>query len=178
MLGEWLVAGMLMAAGAPQQQPAARKHVALSARDVSASASFSVIASPATISFSAVDPDTPFDAGSSASTVTWNASGLSSKAWSLKLSAAASTFSNCSTVPVSAVTVTCASAAVGGGGAGKCQSSFPLSTAQTLVVTGKEGAGLSNYAVTLTFTLADSWKYIATSKNACTLTITYNAVLN
>ena len=133
-------------------------------------------ASPATISFQANDPDSPSDPGNSAATVGWWSYGGNGAAWSLTARAAASTFSNCPTVPVSAVTVSCTSATVSGG-SGSCRPPFTLSTSPQNIAVGTQGA-LSQYTVNLTFTLSDSWKFIAQLSPSCSLSITYTATLN
>jgi hypothetical protein len=49
-----------------------------------------------------------------------------------------------------------------------------LSTASQQVATGKESASASApYSVSMNFTLADSWAYIAKTSPACTQTLTY-----
>jgi hypothetical protein len=48
----------------------------------------------------------------------------------------------------------------------------PLSTSAQQVASGNEASGSNKaYSVTLNFTLADSWSYIANS--SCTLSLTY-----
>lgn len=133
----------------------------------------SVTASPGTISFTATDPDLGSVSGSSASTVSWTtSSGSSSNTWTLQVQGSAATFGNCPTVPASAVTVTCTS--VTGGSSGACNASFPLSTTGQQVAAGQESSGTNKaYSVTINFTLADSWAYIAKTSPACTLTLTY-----
>lgn len=128
-------------------------------------------ASPATISFTATDPDLGSVAGSAASTASWTtSSGSTTSAWNLQIQAAAASFTGCATVPMSAVTVTCGS--VTGGTSGACKPAITLSTTAQQVATGNESASTNApYSVTLSFSLADSWKYIA--KSSCTLTLTY-----
>jgi hypothetical protein len=88
----------------------------------------------------------------------------------LKVSAAAASFTNCGTVPRSAVHVSCSG--VTGGTAGACGGGFNLSGANQQIANGKEAIGAGKaYSVTLSFTLADSWSYIAGS--SCTLSLTY-----
>jgi hypothetical protein len=132
-----------------------------------------VSATPSTISFSAGDPDLGSVSGSSASTVSWTtSSGSSSSSWTLKVQASATSFTNCSTVPVSAVTATCSS--VSGGSSGACKSAITLSTTSQEVATGKESTSSNApYSVSLSFTLANSWSYIAQQSPSCTLTLTY-----
>ena len=133
-----------------------------------------ITASPSTISFSATDPDVvPNVSGNSAATVSWSitSGGSPSQTWTLTVQAPVSSFSSCSTVPVSAVTVRCASASVtGGGGSGSCRPAFTRSTSPQTVASGKEG---NNHTVTINFNLADTWKCVAAQSPACTSTITY-----
>lgn len=140
---------------------------------------FTLTVSPATITFNATNPATvPVVAGSAAATATWTAlSVFDNGNWSLTVQAAAPTFTNCSWVPVSAVTVTCASASVGGiGGTASCAGAFPLSTTPQTVASGSVGGVVSyNYSVTINYTLADSWKYIAETSPACSLSLNYLA---
>jgi hypothetical protein len=132
-----------------------------------------ITATPSTISFTATNPDLGSVAGSSASTVSWKTTGgSSSSTWNLKVQAAATSFTNCATVPMSAVTVSCSS--VTGGSSGACATSFALSTTAVQVASGKEStASNATYSVNLNFTLADSWQYIAKQSPSCTLTLTY-----
>jgi hypothetical protein len=132
-----------------------------------------VSASPATISFTATDPDLGSVPGSAASTVSWTTTGgLTTSTWTLQVQAAAASFTGCGTVPTSAVTATCGS--VTGGTSGACKPAITLSTTAQQVATGKESTSLNApYSVILNFKLADSWKYIA--KSSCTLTLTYTA---
>jgi hypothetical protein len=130
-----------------------------------------VSASPATITFTATDPDLGSVSGSGASTVSWTTSlGSTTSAWNLQVQAAAALFTGCGTVPTSAVTVTCGS--VTGGSSGACKPAITLSTTAQQVATGNESTSTSApYSASLNFKLADSWKYIA--KSSCTLTLTY-----
>jgi len=132
-----------------------------------------VTASPATISFAATDPDLGPFTGSSSATVSWTTSGgAAGSTWTLKVQAAAATFASCATVPTSAVTAMCTGVAGGTGGACTGGSGFALSTAGQQVASGKEATGIGkSYSVTINFTLADSWSYIA--KSSCTLSLTY-----
>jgi len=139
-------------------------------------ANFTLNVSPATITFNATNPNNaPVVAGSSTASLTWTS--LSSGGnWSLTVQSSSPTFTNCPTVPISAVTVTCASASVGSlGGSASCGGAFPLSTTATQVAGGTEGVIALNYSVTINFTLSDQWKYIAETSPACSLTLTYTA---
>jgi hypothetical protein len=139
---------------------------------------FTLTVSPATINFNATNPGTaPVVAGSPAATATWSALSFGGGNWSLTVQAASPTFTNCSTVPVSAVTVTCTAASVGSlGGSASCAPPAPLSSTQAVpVANGSEGLIALNYSVTISFTLADNWKYIAETSPACTLSLNYLA---
>ena len=171
----WVSLTLLMAlAQRPVVNPA-RKARALAAAP-QASGNFTLNVTPATISFAATNPGTvPVVAGSAAATASWTALG-SGHTWSLTAQATSSTFTNCPTVPVSAVQVTCATVSVTGvGGSGSCAGSFPLSTSPQVVASGSEGLIALSYTTTVTFTLADSWKYIAQTSPACTISLTYVA---
>ncbi len=152
-------------------------------RDVEpdAGANFTLTVTP-TISFSATNPATlPVVTGSPQATATWSAHGSGGgNTWTLKVNAAATTFTKCSTVPVSAVTVTCSAATVTSatgahGATAACAAAFPLSTTATTVASGADANNALNYSVTITFTLADKWKYIAEMSPACTSALSYTA---
>lgn len=133
----------------------------------------SLLATPGSISFSASNPNSATVAGSSAASLSWLVVGGSHlQTWSVSVQAGGSYFSGCSTVPVSAVSVGCASASVGGGGGtGSCSGPFTLTTAAQQVAGGAEGDGLQSYFVLINYTLAESWRYVANA--SCTLTLTY-----
>jgi hypothetical protein len=129
--------------------------------------------SPGTISFTASNPDGGPVSASAPATVSWQVSGGSHlQIWSLSLQAAASTFSNCPTIPISAIQVRCSTASVSGGGSGTCGGSFPLSTTLQQAAGGAQGDNSNSYTVYLTFTLNESWRYAVNS--SCILTITYS----
>jgi hypothetical protein len=140
----------------------------------------SISATPATITFAANNPGSGTTnpiAGSSTATVSWNVTGSSAgDPWTLKVGTTASNFTGCTTVPASAVTVSCTSSTiVSGSGAGGCTSgtfTLPSTTPGQQVASGTEGAGSNSYSVVLTYQFGDSWKYIA---DTCPLTITYTA---
>lgn len=140
-------------------------------------------ASPLTITFSANDPDTPTVSGSSSATITFSTNGgKNGNTWTVQVQATTANFGSCpSTVPVTQVTVSCASATVGGGGGtGACFPSGTLSTALRTVASGTEGAGGGQtYTVTLNFTFTDSWGYVATPSGApCTISLNYLITAN
>ena len=131
-----------------------------------------ISAVPATISFSLTDPTTtPSVAGNSAATVSWTTSGgAAASTWNLQVSAAAASFTNCATIPRSAVSVACGG--VTGGTAGACGGGFTLSGVGQQIASGKEVTGGNKpYSVTVNFTLADSWSYLVGS--SCSLSVTY-----
>jgi len=173
-MSEWISLLLVLASGATPKLAPVRPHPMAGA----APAAVTLTATPGTISFTASNPSTsPTDAGSSAATVSWLYSGTRNYTWSLTVQAGAATFSNCPTVPVSAVTVSCSSTTVGGGGTGSCGAAFPLSTTAHVVTNGTEGRNSSTYTVLINFTLADSWKYIAQTSPACSLTLSYVTTL-
>jgi hypothetical protein len=130
-------------------------------------------ATPGTISFQAANPDSGLVSGSSPGSLTWNVLGGSHlQTWTLSVQSGSSSFTGCPTIPVSAVRVSCGSAsASGAGGTGACSGSFPLSTSAQQIAGGAEGDGGGTYSVSMNFTLAESWRYVANS--ACTITLTY-----
>jgi hypothetical protein len=131
-------------------------------------------ATPGTISFQATNPDLGQVSGSSPGSLTWSVlSGSHLQNWTLSVQSGSSSFTGCPTIPVSAVQVSCGSASVSGaGGTGVCSGSFPLSTSAQQIAGGAEGDGTGSYSVSMNFTLAESWRYVASS--ACTLTLTYS----
>jgi hypothetical protein len=133
-----------------------------------------VTVSPSNISFTASNPDGGAVSASSPATLSWQVlSGSHLQTWNVSLQASSSTFSNCPTIPVSAVQVRCSTASVsGGGGSGSCGGSFPLSTTLQQAAGGVQGDNTNTYTVYLTFTLAESWRYTANS--SCSLSITYS----
>ncbi len=133
----------------------------------------SLSATPGTISFQASNPDAGMVSGSSPGSLTWMVlSGSHLQNWTLSVQAGSSSFAGCPTIPVAAIQVSCSSAHVsGGGGTGACSGSFPLSTTLQQTAAGVEGDGTNSYSISLNFTLAESWRYIADP--SCTITITY-----
>jgi hypothetical protein len=134
----------------------------------------SISASPGTISFQATNPDLGAVSGSAPGSLTWMVqSGSHLQNWTLSVQAGSSAFVGCPTIPISAVHVNCGSASVSGGnGTGACSGSFPLSTSAQQVAGGLEGDDTNTYSVLINFTLAESWRYAASS--ACILTLTYS----
>ena len=133
----------------------------------------SVTATPGTISFQANNPDSGVVSGSTTATVGWTVT-LGSRLlnWTISVQASSLAFTGCPTVPVSAVRAICTSAGVsGGGGTGTCSGPVTLSTLAQQVASGSEGDLIQSYLVILNYTLAESWRYVASS--SCTLTLTY-----
>ena len=173
-LGSKLMSVVALTAGTMQMLSAQQKaRIVVPAERVlpMATTLSAVTANPATISFTATDPDAGPYAGSSSATVSWSTSGGAvGSTWTLKVHAAAATFTSCATVPRSAVKVTCTG--VSGGSSGTCGGAITLTGTGQQVANGKESASTNApYSVTLNFTLADSWSYIANS--SCSLTLTY-----
>jgi hypothetical protein len=136
-------------------------------------------ATPATIQFTANQPGTGTPvAGNSSATVTWTlTAGVRNNTWTLSVYANSTTFTGCTTVPASAVGVSCSTATVPstGGATANCQSGGPFTLPTTApgqqVASGHEGnASSSAFSVVLNYQFTDSWQYIA---NTCPLTITY-----
>jgi hypothetical protein len=137
-------------------------------------------ATPATIQFTANQPGTGTPvAGNSSATVTWTLTGgVRNNTWTLSVYANSTTFTGCTTVPASAVGVSCSSATVtgGSGATANCQSGGPFTLPTTApgrqVASGHEGnAASSPFTVVLNYQFTDSWSYIANA--SCPLTITY-----
>ena len=171
----WLSIALLAAMGArPVVIPTGKLRPMAASPQVG---NFTLTVNPATITFSATNPGTiPVVAGSSSVIATWSAL-ASGNNWSLTVQATTPTFTNCSTVPVSAVTVSCSAPSITGlGGSANCAAASPLSNTRAVTVaSGSEGTISWSYSVTISFTLADSWSYIAETSPACTLSLTYTA---
>jgi hypothetical protein len=169
----------LFAAAAAAQRAPVKLNPRADAMVQPMAATFTVTATPATITFTATNPATaPSAPGSATAAVKWQNNGTAGNSWNLTVAAGSSTFTGCATVPISAVTVACSSVTVGGSGKGTCSAPFALSTGGQPVATGTENRASATYTVNLTFTLADSWSYIATTGQSCSLTLTYIATLN
>jgi len=135
----------------------------------------------AAVSFAAADPDSPTVAGSGTVTV----SGLigaseANASFKLQVYAAGTTFSNCTSIPVSAVTITCTSVFDPGNNDVSCASPVTLSTSPVTVASGTlPTAGSStSFWVTFSYTFTDNRKYIAQTSSSCTLNVTYLATVN
>jgi hypothetical protein len=179
-MGVWLcVTALLAAAG----RPVAPRPRALQARLPTESArlgagDFSLVISPATITFDATNPDlAPAAPGNASASVSWQNRNGSSGSWSLTVQADSPSFSNCPMVPISAVTVSCASSTTNLGRSGNCSPSFALSTAPQIVAGGSQSRATFSYAVVLGFVLADNWKYVAETSPSCSLSLSYTATV-
>ncbi|MGD0010234.1 MAG: hypothetical protein ABSE93_17015 [Terriglobia bacterium] len=143
-----------------------------------------ITATPATITFTANQPGTGTPvAGSSSATATWKlTTGATNNTWTLSVYANSTTFTGCTTVPASAVGVSCSSASgTGTGASASCQSGGPFTLPTTApgqqVASGYEGTAgpsgsSSTFTVVLNYQFTDSWQY--TANTSCPLTITYN----
>jgi hypothetical protein len=135
----------------------------------------SLTATPSTLSFAANNPGS-LVAGNSSATITWSVSGGFFGTWSLTVYANSATFTGCTTVPASAVSVQCSSATANSGlfASASCDSSsfvtLPSTAPGLEVANGSEGFWSSSYTVVLKYELADSWGYTG---NTCPLVITY-----
>lgn len=142
-----------------------------------ASTPVTMVATPATISFAAADPDAGLVSGNSASTVYGTYNGNNRRTWSVTVQSSAGTFSGCPTVPVSAITATCSAIQVNGINQ-PCGAAIALSTTPQVIASATEVGGRFLYQVNLTFTLTDIWKYIAKMSRSCSLTLTYHGTFN
>ena len=162
----------------PQKAPAPRP--AMAAPKPLAVSNFTLYP-VAGVSFAATDPDSPTVAGSATITVSGliGATGAGAS-FKLEVYSAGPTFSNCTTIPVSAVIITCTSVFNPGGNAVSCAAPATLSTSKATLASGTlPSAGAStSFWVTLTYTLTDKWMYIAQTSSSCTLNATYLATVN
>jgi len=175
----WIVALLAAQTGKPAVKATAPRPALSGPQPLTAN--FSVYATPSPITFAATDPDTPTVAGSATTTVSWTSGATpANDPWKLEVYSVASSFSNCSTVPVSAVTITCTAGFNPGPGGFACGAPATLSTSKTIVASGTlpyAGSGTS-FWMTFTYTLTDKWKYIAQMSPSCTLDVTYLATVN
>jgi hypothetical protein len=161
-----LVAGLMAAGSQAKTDKVTPQQVVL--RPLATGIS-SQTATPATVSFALTDPTAAAVTGTS--TVSWHTSGGSTAStWTLGASAAASSFTGCTEIPQSAVTVHCAS--VTGGTAGACGGVVTLSGAAQTIASGKEATGNTAYSVVVTISITDSWTYKGHT-TACTLVPTW-----
>ena len=91
----------------------------------------SFTASPSTISFTANNPDAATVAIGATTTITWVGEDcLNNQTWKVTVKASVSTLTNCSTVPISAVTVATCSSSVTNGGTATCVTPLTLTTTE------------------------------------------------
>jgi len=182
------IAGILVLAGGPawaqKTKPSARRPTPViqsaspdQAPVPMATTLSAMSATPSPIQFTANDPGSAV-AGNSTATVAWTITGgASGNTWTLSVYANSTTFTGCTTVPASAVGVTCTSAThTGTRPTATCQSGGPYTLPTTApgqqVASGNEGnATAHTFTVVLTYQFKDSWSYIANAN--CPLTITY-----
>ncbi len=181
-MGVWLpLAAVFAVVGLPARPAAPRPPIATGTHPAVFSrpdASFFLIVTPPSVTFNANNPDLmPVASGGTGTLVTWQNQGGSAGSWALAVQANAVRFVNCPTVPVSAVTVWCASATANGSKSGNCRPPFALSLAPQVVAGGSQGGGSMAYAVTLNFTLSDDWKYVAETSPLCSLSLSYTATV-
>ena len=133
-------------------------------------------ATPATIQFTANNPGSAV-AGASNATVAWTQNGgTGGNTWTLSVYANSTTFTGCTTVPASAIGVSCTSATgTGNKITASCVSGGPFTLPTTApgqqLASGDEGgSGSKTFTIVLNYQLTDSWEFIA---NTCPLTVTY-----
>jgi len=138
--------------------------------------SLSAMSATGTIQFNANNPGSAVAGGSA--TVKWTITGgASGNTWTLSVYANSTTFSGCSTVPASAVGVSCSSAShTGSAATSTCESGGPFALPTTApgqeVASGNEGNTNSHtYTIVLNYQLTDAWDFIANA--SCPLTVTY-----
>lgn len=172
------VSGLLCITGQPALavSPASQQQLAPAAPRPMATAITAKSVSPSTISFTLADPDAAAVTG--AGSVTWTTTGGGpAGAWTVGVSSTNSSFTNCSEIPLSAVTAKCTS--VTGGTAGACNaSSLGLTGTAQQIASGKESPGTANYTVNVTFSITDAWKYKGHTSPLCTLSVTYTLTAN
>jgi hypothetical protein len=138
--------------------------------------SLSGMSATGTIQFNANNPGSAVAGGSA--TVKWTITGGGNgNTWTLSVYANSTTFSGCSTVPASAVGVSCSSAShTGSAATSTCESGGPFALPTTApgqqVASGNEGnANSHTYTIVLNYQLTDAWNFIANA--SCPLTVTY-----
>ncbi len=138
------------------------------------------VVTPATVNFAATNPGTlPSVLGSPITTFTYGDADFPGGGTG-ELTVSATGFTGgaaCGNIPVSAVTVTCASAqsSLSCASAACIAGSPQLNAAGVPIATGTlTGTCDPNFTVTLNYNFADNWKYTA---ETCTLILTYNVVI-
>ena len=174
----WFAAAGSAAVAPPVTRPLPNRSPSARGLSVAPAADFSLSVSPATITFTATNPNSaPVDAGSSAASVSWTNLDFNTGNWNLTVQSGTTSFSNCPDVPVSAVTVSCASVSTSLGGSGSCSAPFALSTSPQVAAGGTQALFTYSYSVTLNFTLSDNWKYVAETSPSCSLSLSYLATV-
>ena len=136
-------------------------------------------ATPATITFTGTDPDSP-NLTVPVTVSFRTTSGSNSKTWSISVQATSgANMNSCpSTIPINKIQVSCVSAASDNGGTAACAAPFNLSTGLQTIASGNEGTGNAvPYTMAVNFALQDSWRYIATN-SPCTVTLNYQIIAN
>ncbi len=174
-MAPWILIPILLAGGAARPVARGPRPVVVQRQLAGTDPAITLIATPASISFSASNPDSAGVPANAVTTITWRANGDSRMPWLLTIQADSSSLGSCPRVPVSAVTVTCSQAAVSHGGIGICSPSMTLADSPRVIAAGMEAAANASYQVNLAFTLADSWKYVAQLNPPCSLTLSYTA---
>jgi hypothetical protein len=128
---------------------------------------------PATLTFAASDPDAVAAPGSTVAVVSWRVQQSRQSSWTLSVSAAGATFAGCGWAPASAVEVTCTGVTAMGGGSGSCAAPLRLSAAPQQIAAGVQMQNDMLYVAIISLRFFDSWRYIAASSPACSLSITY-----
>ncbi|MSV30185.1 MAG: hypothetical protein EXQ52_15790 [Bryobacterales bacterium] len=108
--------------------------------------------------------------------VSWRVTGGSNaQTWTLSVRGqAGGSFTNCSTVPNSAVRVNAPSGTNTGGGATYVAGGqITLTSANQQIASGIEGTGTRNYTANVTYTIVDAWRFRPSTAVSCTLSVTY-----
>jgi hypothetical protein len=130
--------------------------------------------SPTTASFNSTNPDGTVNA--SATVVSWRVTGgTNTLTWTLSVRGPASgSFTNCATIPNSAVRVSAPSGTVnGGGGSYVAGGTITLTSSDQQIASGLEGTGTRNYTANVTYTIVDAWRFIPSGALGCTMAVTY-----
>ena len=131
-------------------------------------------ATPSTLTLTSSDPSAT---STKQATVSFTIKGSpKNKAWTVSVQSTSSSFTNCASVPASAVSVQCSNVGITGGGylgTGACGSSFPLSTSLTQLAGGLQGDADQNYTVLINYVLTDAWRYPGANSPTCSLTLNY-----
>lgn len=136
-------------------------------------------ATPATITFTASDPDNPSVAGSSSATISFRTTGgNSTSTWRVEVQAASANFFSCpNAVPATRVIVNCANVSTTRSATGVCSGSVNLSTGFQTIASGLEDNGNVQYTIVVNFTFTDSWRFIP-GGSSCSLGLNYLITAN